>query len=244
MLGSCSIKEMRLECPCTLEIDYSQFGKVARRVYLDLDGQISDREITSQDSLITSESIHMTQSSFQVRIWSGISRTEASSMILDAPEGEEADSLFLFCTAIPGNQEIVRIEAVPHKQFANVLLQVFSSEEDTPYINYTVRSDYGSIDLSRGTSLPGSMSIPLGSGSQDRSFRMPRQNPGSKLVLEVEDVAGNIFSYPLGEWILNAGYDWNAVDLDDIIVGADFYTGVFHVSVVDWDMEEAKEEML
>ena len=59
------------------------------------------------------------------------------------------------------------------------------------------------------------------------SVCLPRQRDGSLSLRILFPDSGDIRSFPLGEYILQSGYDWNAADLEDIDVEVDFsLTGV------------------
>ena len=165
----------------------------------------------------------------------------SSSGVLSVREGEESDSLFLFTASAPGTGEKVSIQAVPHKQFASVLLRVVPDEGQ---ISYCVRSNYGSISLADGKALPGDLLIPLSGAEGDHIFRLPRQSAVSMLVLEAHYSDGLVHVYPMGEWISRAGYDWTLQDLDDIVIGADFALGHYQVGVENWSGGEESDELL
>ena len=240
ILTSCSIKETRRECPCIFEIDLSAFEEVSQKVSLDLNGKILSVAIGCQDSLKAVLSAPKSPTA-NVSVWSGVSRMRFSGGVLEVPAGEQSDSLFLFGASVPGDQETVCLKAVPHKQFASVLLRI----ADAPfYEKFEVKSNYGGIELTRGDAAEGNLFIPLEGVEGEHCFRLPRQGAGGLLVLEASDGYGNVHQYPLGEWILGAGYDWDALDLADIAVAADFTLGRFEVSVQEWERGAARDQIL
>lgn len=241
VFASCSVKESRRNCPCRLEIDYSSFAEVTRRVWMDLDGQTMERP-AGEDGDMTSVLNVPKRQTINIQVWSGVSRMKPLAGTLSVPEGEESDSLFLFGTSVPGTDEFVRVSAVPHKQFASVLLRVLT-RDDAP-VTYTVVSDYSGIGLDDGRAVRGSLRIPLKGRDANHTFRLPRQAPDCSLVLEAGYGSGVVHVYPLGEWIRTAGYDWDATDLADIAVGADFALGVIDVRIGDWDPGQSWEHLL
>lgn len=200
-LASCSIKEARRDCPCLVETDLAAFAEVSRHVTLEVGDRVSEWSLDGSDKLIAAFKVPKTEEI-------GIT-VKCGGM----------DSLFLFTASVQGMDEKVTVRAVPHKQFARVLLKLVQSPNSG--INYTVISDYVNIAL------------PPGDGNY--MFRLPRQKPGSPISLDASDADGNVNSFPLGEWILRAGYDWEATDLDDMVIGADFTLGVFGVTVGEWE---------
>jgi len=240
---SCSVKEARQDCPCLVEVDLQPFSEVTGVASLDLNGYRMERQLRDEDSL-TVQRLLPAGDRFSIRVWSGVSRMRRDGTLLKVEEGTDCDSLFLFWTALPGRQEQTRVQAWPRKQFASVLLKVFPDEDQPAPSRYTVRSNYASIDLNEGRPVPGRLRIPLAAGAAEHRFCLPRQARDGQLLLEADDGAGNHFAYPLGEWILAAGYDWTAPDLADIVVGADFMQGKFEVTVLEWEPGDMMRQML
>lgn len=225
LCASCSVKEVRDACPCALEIDFSAFAEVTRQVEMDLDGMAFER-LVAKDKDMVSEFRVPKREKMNVVVWSGV----------------QGDSLYLFGTSVPGREEKVRISAVPHKQFASVLLRVLS--DDMGSVAFTVKSNFSGIDLMTGQALPGELEIPLEGTGVNHVFRLPRQASDSMLVLEAGYENGTVQAYPLGEWIKMAGYDWTAADLDDIAVAADFALGHYEVKIGEWDAGEASDQLI
>ena len=219
LCASCSVKEVRHGCPCSLEVDYSRFAEVAGGVHLELGGLDMDRTVSDGEEMVAVLDLPRADR-ISVRVWSGV----------------QSDSIFLFGASVPGMEETVKVTAVPHKQFASVLLRILSREDDS--VSYTVKSNYSRVDLTTGRALPGDLVIPLTGIGENHVFRLPRQSRDCMLVLETGFSNGIVQAYPLGEWIKLAGYDWEAEDLDDIMVGADFAMGHYEVKIGDWDAGE------
>ena len=240
---ACSVKEARRDCPVRLELDLTAFEEVARSVLVELDGQIFSCRLDSPDSLVRRLSV-ASQDPLEIRVWSGAAPSLCREGVLRVPEGEQSDSLFLFSRELRGRPEKALVRAVPHKQFATVTLRLFPAAGEPRPLRYTVRSDYGCLDLSQGLPVAGRLAIPLAPAGEESQFRLPRQPARGNLVLEAEDPSGGRETYPLGEWILSAGYDWTSPDLDDIVVGADFGLGLFTVEVAPWTAGGKMEQML
>jgi len=209
-LASCSVKEARRDCPCLLEADLTAFAEVSRHVTLEVGDRMVDWTMDESEKL------------------TALFKVPKTDVIDVTVKCGGVDSLFLFTAAVPGMEEKVTVRAVPHKQFARVLLKLVQTPDSG--ISYTVTGDY--------------VNFPLPGTEGNYMFRLPRQRPGSSLSLDAKDADGNVNSFPLGEWILGAGYDWEATDLDDIVIGADFTIGVFGVTVGEWDAGDEMAPML
>lgn len=225
LCSSCSIKEVRDACPCRLEIDCSAFSEVARCVYMDLDGRALERSVEDEKDLVSILMVPKKEK-LNVVVWCGA----------------QGDSLYLFDAVVPGIEETVKVSAVPHKQFASVLLKVLSADEGS--VSFTVKSNFSGVDLMTARALPGELAIPLEGTGGNHVFRLPRQSTDSMLVLEAGYENGVVQAYPLGEWIMMAGYDWTATDLDDIAVAADFALGHYEVRIGEWDAGEASDQII
>ncbi|MBQ2875254.1 MAG: hypothetical protein IJE85_08150, partial [Bacteroidales bacterium] len=68
------------------------------------------------------------------------------------------------------------------------------------------------------------------------SIVLPRQIDDS-LVMELDNDTGILTRFALGEYIAESGYDWNAPDLEDIVIDLDF--AVTHLTLViqGWEKE-------
>lgn len=65
-------------------------------------------------------------------------------------------------------------------------------------------------------------------------LRIPRQVDGS-LLLEIDFLdTGEVRTFPVGEYILESGYDWSAPDLEDIEVEMDFSRSSLTFTVSKW----------
>lgn len=78
---------------------------------------------------------------------------------------------------------------------------------------------------------------PLTDDPESCSFRLPRQMDNSlQLVISAPGAPRRTFA--LGNYIARSGYDWNAYDLDDIIMNLDFAENGFTVTVGEWTITE------
>lgn len=69
------------------------------------------------------------------------------------------------------------------------------------------------------------------------SPNLPRQCPeGKGLVMRLirKTDKSSAKEYDLSEFINSSGYDWTAMDLDDICIGIDYAGALTSISVVDW----------
>lgn len=242
LLASCSVKEARDSCPCRVEIDLTAFSEISRSVRVGLGENRRVRALTAQDSLHLTMVIRQ-QASVPVSVRNGLTRMEERGDTLRVPPGAQCDSLYLFLQAADASGDRLRLHAVPHKQFATVFLYLQGGDGTAPEsMACTVRSDCSGLDSRTGQAVGGTLSIGL-SGAQNYAFRLPRQRADSRLVLEASGENGVRLSYPLGEWILDGGYDWDAPDLDDVAIGLDLWAREVVVRVLPWESGSAIREL-
>ena len=90
---------------------------------------------------------------------------------------------------------------------------------------------------SDGSPAPGDFMVLLDSDGSDTFFvNLPRQLDES-LLLEVDTGGKVVKKFPLGRYILESGYDWNAPDLEDMTVYMDYAHSRITISVEQWDKE-------
>lgn len=237
LLGaSCSVKEARGRCPCQVDIDLTAFSEITRSVRLRVGDKRLERRLTTQDSLLVQTEAGQ-GSALPVWVWTGAEGMLAAGDTVRVPLGKDCDSVYLFWQAADARSDRLRLDAVPHKSFATVFLSLSSADDDGPVIARPLRgqvvSRHSGLRLPEGRPVEGRLAIPL-RGDGPFIFRLPRQQVESRLAVDLADADGKELSYPLGEWILESGYDWNAPDLNDLVVGLDLSSRAFEVRVIPW----------
>ena len=74
-------------------------------------------------------------------------------------------------------------------------------------------------------------------GENTFKVNLPRQSPeGNGLVMRLirKTDKSPEKEYDLSEFINSSGYDWTAMDLDDIRIGIDYAGALTSISVIDW----------
>lgn len=232
-LCACSIKEPRSLCPCTVEVDLSAFSERARKLSIDLGGLHLERDFPGGDSLLLVLQ-RPRLGPVPLTVWAGGENMRLSGRTLTVGARGGCDSVYVENAVLDTDSERCRIRPIPRKQFANVWLQVIPREQDPEGMSYRIRSDCNGIVLDSSKPASGPLDLPLDSDGPRFLFRLPRQSEAAALVLESMLPDGSVRSYPLWSWILDSGYDWNALDLDDIAVGMDLHDGSFTISVLPW----------
>lgn len=240
-LASCSVKEARNNCPCQVDIDLSDFAKVSHSVRVKVGEERFQRSLIREDSLQMQLTI-LREGKLPVAVWSGVKAMTERGDTVRAAGVNTCDSLYLYSDPGENPGENLRVKAVPHKQFASVFLSIQTEPEREAPSQIRVRSDSNGLALPDGAPVEGALEI-RADGNGKYQFRLPRQHPSSLIVLEMEGADGQEKSYPLGAWILDSGYDWEAEDLDDLVIGMDLAQWDILVEVIPWEAGPPLREM-
>ena len=168
-------------------------------------------------------------------VWSGRREGQLSGTRLVIPPRAEPDSLRVFSTWLDCQDETCRIEAVPHKQFCRVTLRVIR-DVGTPYpYQFYVESDCCGMDLQDLSPVTGDHVFPIREQPDGTfAFTLLRHRQASDIVLAIYDERERADTLPLGDWMREAGYDWEAEDLSDITFTVDYARQRVGIVLSDW----------
>lgn len=243
LLCSCSVKEDRGDCPCWLQIDLSSCSHFADRVSLKGWTSVSSVfgvQVLSEDfTAMHEEEVPRTMVSYCAT--SGLDGSMNSGMSVVIPDGNQSDRLYAYRADVQAYGESAYDKVSLHKQYAAVAVKIDDSQNDYSVV---VRSGWKGLDLTTLRPVPGSFRY-APEPTEDRVwfFRLPRQGDDS-LVMEITGKNGYTYPFDLGGEIRKAGYDWNAEDLDDIMLGVDYVSGGIHVEVIPWEQGLVYDEII
>lgn len=246
VLLSCSIKEERDECPCFLTLD---FGGVAAAEMLQMGLGQMDVMIWSDGSLCDSASFRLDD---QVKEYDvAVPKSELSLLAICADggrlsgadgmviaEGEDCPTVYLFTDSFAATGERMRRTVILRRNFCVLTVSMKTSSGVSPK-RYQVTVEGSANGFGRdGQPLEGPFrSGPFPSSGGIASLRLPRQSGASardlSLRIEYPD-SRDIRTFPIGEYILESGYDWAAQDLEDISVEMDFSKSGITFTIDKW----------
>ena len=234
MLCSCSVKEERDECPCWLQIDLSTCSHYADKV--SLKGWTDDRSVFGvqivQEDFTPPHEEEVPRSMIHYSAASGLDASLNSGMAVTIREGEQSDRLYAYRVDVPAYGESAYDKVSLHKQYAVVAIRIDDSYNDYSVV---VKSNWNGIDLTTLGPTEGPFRYsPEKTEDKIWYFRLPRQGDDC-LVMEITTQSGYTYPYELGRLIRESGYDWNAEDLDDIILGVDYFARGISVEIVPWE---------
>lgn len=205
LLSSCSVREDRGACPCTLHIALRDIpGPVTVQLVLE------SGTITLQAARDTVFSLQVPRG--QLRLLASCGATPGADEALIIPPGYDCPPVFMYSGWVNTDFEETKIEPRLRKHFCTLSLRMDGpSGWGEPYWT-RVRGRAGGLDWD-GTPVEGEFSCRLDAGM---SVRLPRQQAGGELWLDIVTPGGTARSFALGNYMEEEGYDWMAQDLEDL----------------------------
>lgn len=230
----CTVKENREECPCRVVMDFSKVdtslvkgvnvlamssGGIVFSDYVDvLDfGKEYVREVPHDE--------------MKINVWGG----DGADEDLTIPYGCECPDLYMY-TFEPDTRGEIWHESVRLRKNHCCLTVLLEGCDEIPY-SLTFK---GNVDGYGYDGLPSEgefscVAYPVGTGGSQ--VVVPRQTDRS-LMMEVDDSEASVTKmFAIGEYLDSAGYDWDAVDLEDVLVVIDYYLTGFRITFKGWDEE-------
>ncbi|MBO6082803.1 MAG: hypothetical protein J6P46_07255 [Bacteroidales bacterium] len=238
-LASCSVLEERAGCPCRLAIDlsaYAPFGRYAEVAVWNGPDAFQETAPAAADW-----SRDITKGEVLASAWTGQRDGHLSGTQFIVPQGKEPDSLRVWSQWLDCRDEICRVKALPHKQYARVTIRFAGADLPWPYQLY-VESDCCGIDLEDLSPLAGDRIFPVGQAA-DGSFRFDllRHHAGTTVSLGLYEDTERADVLPLSEWMRKSGYDWEAEDLADIAFAIDYARSRVLIEIAGWAAGDSLE---
>ena len=246
LLLACSVKEDRDECPCFLTLD---FGSVASEALISEGIDSMNVMISSDEVLCDSVSIGLADGVKEYNV--GVAKSGLEVLVVCAgsgsisgekgfrvDEGEDYPPVYHFyeCFASLGEDKVC---AVTLRRDFCILTVSIKTSYTLKARAFRVTASGGTAGLDRtGEPAEGPfLSGPFTSSDGMASLRLPRQSLScaGDLSIRVEFLSGDdVLTFPIGEYILESGYDWQAADLEDISVEMDFSTSGVSFTIDKW----------
>ena len=206
ILASCSlVKENRESCPCYLELRV-HCGSEASLILKS--GNYESIVAVPGDTALT---VPVPRGSVSVTGVAGV----APELLRDGisiPKGYDCPSLYLFTGEADTSGETASLDVTLHKHYCSLSLSIEGPPGwGEPYW-VEVHGPVCGVSLS-GEPREGEFSCRLDRGM---SVRLPRQDPGTPLTMDIVMPDHVLRTFSLGNYMLSAGYDWTAPDLGDL----------------------------
>ena len=243
ILLSCSIKEDRAECPCFLTLDLGGLEKAGIMgegldslvVAIGDGGDFYVRETFLLRDNVQEYIAAVPKTDIDVLVTSGSGRFLSDPSGIHIPVGSECPVLYLYGESFVADAPELRRTVMLRRNYCSLSVSMKTSfgVAARPY-RISLEGNVSGYNMD-GTPEEGvfnSFSSPSTGGLC--RLRIPRQRDGS-LRLEVSFLdTGEVRTFPIGEYIIESGYDWNAADLEDIDVEMDFSRSSLTFSISKW----------
>ena len=231
ILLSCSVKEDRTGCPCFLTLDLAGVESVSL-MGMGVDSlvvAVGDGDgFHTRESFLLRDNVQeyntaVPKSRIDVLVSCAAGDCVADRVGIHIPEGRECPVLYLSGESFVTDVAEVRRSVTLHREYC--------------VLSVSMKTSYGAKARPYRILLEGNVSGYLTDGTPEEGFfhsfsspssgglcrlRIPRQ-VDSSLLLEVDVLdTGEVRTFPVGEYIIESGYDWTAPDLEDIDVEMDF----------------------
>ena len=236
--GACSIKEDREDCPCWLTFDFSGINAGELKDYCqarlywsvlwDDGGDSGDLPCDSGlESMVVP--VPRTHVSFALSCSPLSDGTHFPGLVI--PEGSDCPVLYSFAGTVDARMEECLVPVVLHKNYCVMDISLRDLYMDGA--EYVLRGDVAGYDES-WRPVFGTFSFILSPDSDGYCCAsLPRQIDNSlKLCVFRYGELERIFA--LGEYVAESGYDWDAIDLEDISLEIDYSHSSASFKIDQW----------
>ena len=237
LLGGCSVKEDRDNCPCKLVLDFSEVDTTlvkSLEVLAIYSGDVVFRDKVLASEFGTEYVRDVPHGDLRVNVWCVAEERIDSEDGLVIPYGCECPVLYMRSFVADTSGELYRETVRVYKNFCRLTV-LLEGVEEPPY-SLTFK---GNVDGYRLDGVPseGDFACVAYPGEKgDLQAGLPRQIDAS-LVLEVDDGTAVLKTFALGEYIISGGYDWSAEELEDLTVTLDYQITYIGITISGWDKE-------
>lgn len=236
-LSSCTIKEARGECPCYLQVSFTDPEATGPVQLLGWREAPLFRERVRIEDCRPAWTKAVDKGILTLSACKGIDQASTEGRTLYIPVGCQADSLYAYAAEVDATGDVARAQVSLRKQFATILLDIRKPAEEVGACRFTVEGTTAGVDLldyySPVVGLFRYEPQPR-PGESIVSFRVPRQGDDALLVT-IRPADGAPARFPLGEYIRRLGYNWKSEELQDIYVAIDLVRGKIGIRTEDWE---------
>ena len=155
-------------------------------------------------------------------------------------EGAEAPPLYLYSGRVDTGGEAAEVEVRLRKEYCQLRLRFRAPPGYGPPFGLRLKGEVAGCKQS-GEPLPGIFFVETAPDAEGLAeVRLPRQRDGS-LCLQLVYRDAVLRSFALGEYILEAGYDWEAASLKDMEVEIDIGLTSLTLSIIGEPQTERKD---
>ena len=238
--GSCSVKEDRADCPCWLKVFIDPFPR-SGAVITAVDSEPVFTDMVEEENYVDCYEATVPRRVLALSCFRYYPTLSMNGGDIIIPKGSQADSLYAHHAEVDCRCERAEYHAALDKQFATVYMTV-GQEKEFPY-DIVIKGGVDGMDMYSFRPHEGAFEYcPKESAPAFFQFRLPRQKDGS-LTLELYRKTDGVLldTLPLGQYILDSGFDWEAESLEDIEILVDFSKMEPQIKVSEWKADKVYE---
>jgi len=229
----CSVLEDRLLCPCALTLSFEKVN------YADFEDV--DVAVTSVDNFLFNKTINLYDYAdglvinvpkAEVKVNVVSCRDEAEKYLnsgaMKIPYGSQCPQVYMYGNTLDTRCETLADTVCLHRNFCRISIEIVSTDFTD---GSTMIGLEGTVD---GYSADGSISegpfLAETIISRQCSFLVPRQKDDS-LMMKIRQGSVLLRIFPIGEYIVQSGYEWSMEDLEDVSIILNYAAMTLNVSV-------------
>lgn len=230
LLSSC-IHEQRSRCPAWLTIHFEDVPHGTEEMYLIIQ---NEHQTYFRDTLTPMDwkqpfSLEVPRETLHLALWSHTSNLEETRDGFVIPPGHQADSLYFDSFTTTPNQDLVNVTLTPKKNFSNLTISLTASADSSANLIWTFE----------GSSVGQGHNAAIITGTfcyqtDTPTCRIPRQ-ASDDLTLTLTQNNRLIHRFPLGKFLIEAGYDNQAKELIDWNITLDYANLLLNILPEDWE---------
>ena len=240
--GSCSVKEERAECPCWLKVFIEPFPHEGAVISAYTTVQVlSDKVSTDEYGGCYEASVP--RSYLGVSCHNTPSSMTVKGSLVTIPKGGQSDSLYAHHAMVDCTGEEAVDRAKLGKQFATVYMTFEDPGDGSCPYDVRISGNVDGMDMASFKPHDGEFEYaPTEVQPLFYQYRVPRQKDSSlSLDLYSKEDGSYVDSLPLGEYIRESGFNWQAESLEDIVITVNFAKIEIEVKVSEWDADKVYE---
>lgn len=233
----CSVKEDRTPCPSMLIVSTAGLAE-PHPIHVWGDGSYHFFSRIIPDDNPSDWRARVQKGFNVVAAFRGLDRSELQDCRVIIPEGQESDRLFSHRSVVDCTGEYAYDTLRLHKQHCVLTINIegYRDLSDTFPYDIEVRGESCGYDLRDGTPVRGAFrASPRTVGEAIMQVILPRQRPDGSLDMVFSIDGQEEARVDVAAILLQEGYSWERMDLDDAALWVDYVNGAVSVSVIEWE---------
>ena len=238
---ACSVKEERGDCPCLLNVHVLVPERDSLPAAFTLAAGRTDGTSYYAGGYIHKEgsrnvSLSVRKGIYYLGACTGSVAGGLDGPLLQLPPGRDAEHLFSGTDSVDCRGEKAADTLLLHKQFCR--LKVIFKETGPAWIRHAkIEGHFNGLDLFHNEPVHGSFSCDMTPENPGVfSLCIPRQGDDGLQLSATGDFPGA--TWPLGEFLASARYNWRKEDLDDAVVTIDLSGIEVSIEIIPWKIIE------